>query len=630
MSFKSIPIEDFDKTLGSTSTEVSSVALGGKIVAFSDEWFAPASDLLKVGPAPSMKGQFGPKGALFDGWETRRHNPTYDWVIVRLGPAAGASIVGFDVDTANFNGNEAPEVEIFGLHLSPAEEKIAPIISQNDPRWMPLLPRVPCNPSSRHLYALKDSSSQKQELLYTHVKLHMIPDGGIARFRVYGSIHAPPIGLGVNEYATSSNDDGRFNVLDLAHTMNGGQVVFTSDQHFGVGPNVLLPGRGKDMGDGWETKRSRAPGHKDWLIIRLAEPGLLNYAEIDTAHFLGNFPESVELHGLSFDGQVPPTDYDDSKAEWISILPRAKTGPGKQHYFPLTNVEGKTFSHVRVTMHPDGGIKRVRIFGRRSAPLKDHKEPLPLVALPGGSDKDLPDQPKSFANLAGAAGAAMSSWFNNKNLASPSASRIQQDGRQIGFLGVRNLEVGDKKVTSLKAKPLDRESFAEYGDVIASPNALSLPEQPFKSVNQGTAQKYESLSDVVSFHPSEAQAKSNIHIYRCTPPKDSLQNSFGVRVLERHQFTKQAFIPMSQRGYLVIVAKNGKDDLPDLSTLAAFVATGEQGISYGAGTWHHPMIALGKEPTDFAVVVHESVIQPELNCDEVFWDKDVAQITVAN
>lgn len=632
MSFKSIPIEDFDKTLGSTSTEVSSVALGGKIVAFSDEWFAPASDLLKVGPAPSMKGQFGPKGALFDGWETRRHNPTYDWVIVRLGPAAGASIVGFDIDTANFNGNEAPEVEVFGLHLSPAEEKQAPIISQNDPRWMPLLPRVPCNPSSRHLYALKDTSSQKQELLYTHVKLHMIPDGGIARFRVYGSIHAPPIGLGVNEYATSSNDDGRLNVLDLAHTMNGGQVVFTSDQHFGVGPNVLLPGRGKDMGDGWETKRSRAPGHRDWLIIRLAEPGLLNYAEIDTAHFLGNFPESVELHGLNFDGQVPPTEYDDSKAEWVSILPRAKTGPGKQHYFPLINVEGKTFSHVRVTMHPDGGIKRVRIFGRRSAPLKDHEGPLPNVALPGGSDKDLPDHPKSFVNLAGAAGAAMSSWFNNKGPTSPSASKSLQDGRQIGFLGVRNLEVGDKKVATLKATPLNKDSFAEYGDVIASPNALSLPEQPFKSVNQGTAQKYESLSDSVSFYPSEAQAKSNIHIYRCTPPKDSLtasSGSFGVRVLERHQFTKQSFIPMgSKEGFLVIVAKNGKDDLPDLSTLAAYVATGEQAISYGAGTWHHPMIPLGKQPTDFAVVVHESVIQPELNCDEVFWDKDVAQVTL--
>ena len=123
-TFERIALEDFAPKLGVTSTEVSSVALGGRIVSCSDEWFAPASDLLKVAPAASMKGQFGPTGALFDGWETRRHNPDpYDWVIVRLGPQAGASLTGFDVDTANFNGNEAPAVEIFGLHLTLKEEQ---------------------------------------------------------------------------------------------------------------------------------------------------------------------------------------------------------------------------------------------------------------------------------------------------------------------------------------------------------------------------------------------------------------------------------------------------------------------------------------------------------------------------
>lgn len=135
MSFQRINTEDFDKVLGTTSTEVSSVALGGRILSFSDEWFAPASSLLKVGPAPSLKGQFGPKGALFDGWETRRHCPTYDWVILRLGPNSGAEIVGFDVDTANFNGNEAPEVEIFGMAFSPEEEKqLDDKIPDNDSR----------------------------------------------------------------------------------------------------------------------------------------------------------------------------------------------------------------------------------------------------------------------------------------------------------------------------------------------------------------------------------------------------------------------------------------------------------------------------------------------------------------
>lgn len=81
-----------------------------------------------------MKGQFGPNGALYDGWETRRHNPTYDWVILRLGPAAGGSVVGFDIDTANFSGNEAPEVEIYGLQIAPEEEKSGSTIGENDAR----------------------------------------------------------------------------------------------------------------------------------------------------------------------------------------------------------------------------------------------------------------------------------------------------------------------------------------------------------------------------------------------------------------------------------------------------------------------------------------------------------------
>lgn len=78
----------------------------------------------QVGPALSLKGQFGPAGALFDGWETRRHNPeAYDWAVIRLGPAAGAELTGFDIDTANFNGNEGPEAEVWGLQL-PAEEEV--------------------------------------------------------------------------------------------------------------------------------------------------------------------------------------------------------------------------------------------------------------------------------------------------------------------------------------------------------------------------------------------------------------------------------------------------------------------------------------------------------------------------
>lgn len=242
MSYNRIPLDDF-KDPFSTSIELSSVALGGHVVSVSDEFFAEAFHLLLVEPAPSLKGQFGPKGALFSGWESRRHNPNHDWCIIKLGTTG--SISGFDIDSSHFNGNEAPEASVDILYCP---DGTAPEV--NDPRWEELLPKVKLGPNSRHLFSVPPSKG------INYVKLNMYPDGGIARFRVYGLVTPvfPP--------DTSA-------VFDLAHVFAGGRVVYTSDQHFGVGSNLILPGRGKDMGDGWETKRSRAPGHKDWAIIQL-------------------------------------------------------------------------------------------------------------------------------------------------------------------------------------------------------------------------------------------------------------------------------------------------------------------------------------------------------------------------
>ncbi|PWY98529.1 Allantoicase [Testicularia cyperi] len=380
-----IPLEKFDEVLGTTSTEISSVALGGHVLSTSDEWFAPASSLLKVGPAPSLKGQFGPKGALFDGWETRRHNPTYDWVVLRLGPKAGGKLNGFDVDTANFSGNEAPEIAVFGLTLTPEEEaQVGNTLSADDKRWEELVPVSPCGPSQRHLFALDTTKFTKT---YTHIKLHMIPDGGIARFRVYGVITPPPVGQGEGEQVDPSNP--ALNILDLAHCLNGGRIVFTDDQHFGAGSNIILPGRGKDMGDGWETRRSRGKGHFNWTIVKLGEPGFLSYAEIDTAHFLGNFPESGELLGTSHAGAgVPGAD-----AQWVPLLPRTKLGPGRRHFFALQNGNSAAFTHVMLKMHPDGGIKRLRVHGRRAGPILAagiDSASLPSVAVPEDIQDPLP------------------------------------------------------------------------------------------------------------------------------------------------------------------------------------------------------------------------------------------------
>ncbi len=182
-----------------------------------------------------------------------------------------------------------------------------------------------------------------------------------------------------------------------------------------------------------------------------------------------------------------------------------------------------------------------------------------------------------------------------------------------------------------KALPLTAEGFAPYGSVIGLPASHKPADADVKDVNQGTAKKIVGQAPVLSTYASLASttAATSIHLYHCTP----LPTPFSVKVLERHRFTTQAFIPMTpaggkQQGALIIVAQNGADDKPDLRTLAAFHSSTTQGISYHPGIWHHPMVALGSEATDFACVVNESEASPELNCDEVFYDQAVATYTV--
>ncbi|CDO76539.1 hypothetical protein BN946_scf184769.g3 [Trametes cinnabarina] len=559
MPYAQIPLDKFKETF-STNIELSSVALGGQVISVSDEFFAEAFHLLLVEPAPNLKGQFGPKGALFSGWESRRHNPTYDWCIIKLGTAG--SIDGFDIDTSHFNGNEAPQASVDILYS--ADDAPAP--QADDPRWEELLPKVNLGPNSRHLFTVPASKRAN------YVKLNMYPDGGIARFRVYGLV-AP-----IFPSDTSAN-------FDLAHVFSGGRVVFTSDQHFGVGSNLILPGRGKDMGDGWETKRSRAPGHKDWAIIKLGDTGYLSQVEIDTAHFMGNFPESCELHALRSD-EIVPIDVPDDR--WTLILPRTKLGPHRQHFFQLENVDGKPYTHVKITIYPDGGVKRVRVLGRRATAINENGEAQASDAIgsDGGSD----------------AAAERREADNAQSCQPPAPPR----GPEI------------------PAVPLTPEAFAPFGKVVqayADVNAVPNPRTTrVTGANQGTATKFHKLALLESTYPQDSGATAGLSVYRCKPIDVSPEGEWEVKLLERHPCTNQAFIPMGGghgRGdaleepgtaYLVIVAQNGEDGMPDLSTMRAFVASGGQGIVYDTGVWHHPMAVLYKvRQWDSRVDAHQSM-----------------------
>ena len=261
--------------------------------------------------------------------------------MLRLGVASG-KVNGVEIDTAFFNGNQAPQVSVQGCFADDSKEK--EVKSKDFSEWETILPKQECGPSQRHAWLLP----KETEKAYTHVRLQMWPDGGIARFRLYGTV-VPVLPGDTNE------------VFDLAATVNGGVAVACSDEHFGTKSNLLLPGRGEDMGDGWETKRSRGD-HVDWVTIKLGAPGVIEKLVVDTAHFRGNFPQKVQVFAAT-DGVVPKH----GDGAWTEILVPSKTGPDKEHEYSqdmLSKID-RAYRYIHLVIIPDGGVKRVRVFGRQ-------------------------------------------------------------------------------------------------------------------------------------------------------------------------------------------------------------------------------------------------------------------------
>ncbi|KAF2477828.1 Allantoicase [Lindgomyces ingoldianus] len=338
-----IPIDQIDSTFKSQYTDLISASLGSQILSFSDEWFASASNLITPTPPVRKPGVFTHAGAWYDGWETRRHNTDpADWVVIRLGVASG-KVAGVEIDTAFFNGNHAPEVAVEGCFV--ANEKDEEVKKAEYAGWETILSKQECGPTQRHGWMLEKLTDKA----YTHVRLLMYPDGGIARFRLYGNA-VPVFPESVDE------------VFELSATVMGGVAISCSDQHFGTKDNLLLPGRGKDMGDGWETKRTRGP-HTDWTIVRLGAKGEVDRIVVDTAHFRGNFPQKVQVFAGDFERDPKHDD-----AGWVEVLSPQKTGPDKEHEYGqdvLREVKGKRYSHLKLVIIPDGGVKRFRVFGKR-------------------------------------------------------------------------------------------------------------------------------------------------------------------------------------------------------------------------------------------------------------------------
>ena len=315
---------------------------GGAVLLANDEFFAPKEALLKSTPAEWREGVYTERGKWMDGWETRRRRtPGYDWCIVRLG--IPGIIRGVVVDTSWFRGNYPESCSIEGAVVegTPDPETIAATA-----QWTEILPRSPLGGDARNAFPVPPNDTP-----FTHLRLNIFPDGGVARLRVHGEGTFDP-----RRHHPGSE-------VDLAAAENGGQVLLCSDMFFGHRHNLIMPGRSTHMGDGWETRRRRGPGH-DWTIVKLATRGTLHRVEIDTDHFKGNAPGRCMVE-VSDARSVPNADIQALATRvgaWRVLVRETPLQPHTQHRF-TDLVDPAPATHARLNIYPDGGIARLRLYG---------------------------------------------------------------------------------------------------------------------------------------------------------------------------------------------------------------------------------------------------------------------------
>jgi allantoicase len=272
-----------------------------------------------------------------DGWESRRKRTEgHDHCIVRLG--IPGVVHGVDIDTSYFTGNYPPSASIHAC-VSDAT------LPGDDAGWQEILSPADLQGDAHHFFEIENDN------VCTHLRFNIFPDGGVARLRIYGEVRPDWDKVGENE------------IIDLFAIEHGGRAILCNDQHFGSKHNLNFAGRGVNMGDGWETARRRTPGN-DWVILRLGHPGSIEKVEIDTAHFKGNYPDRAELRAAII---TEENDLESASAEWPVLLPESKLEMDKQHLFTDALQDVGAVSHVRLNIFPDGGISRVRLYGKIAA-----------------------------------------------------------------------------------------------------------------------------------------------------------------------------------------------------------------------------------------------------------------------
>ncbi|MCB9640054.1 MAG: allantoicase [Myxococcales bacterium] len=323
--------------------------LGGRALLCSDDFFAEMGNLLKPGRGVFIADKYTERGKWMDGWESRRKREEgHDWCILRLGVPGVISVL--DIDTNHFLGNHPSFASVEACYAPDAAEDAASLEALT---WEPMLSPVSLQRGSQNLFSTYYSKP------VTHLKLHIYPDGGVARFRAYG--RPTPLWK-------PTEDDKRYPLqegeVDLAAMRNGGEGLLCSDMFFGTMSNLIAPGRARVMGEGWETRRSRRPGY-DWIIVKLGAIGKISFVVVDTNHFKGNYPESFSLHGIHAP-QLGITDLQNNEEmPWQEVLSRRKLQAHHEHMFRDELQAKGEFSHIKLKIYPDGGVSRLRVYGHR-------------------------------------------------------------------------------------------------------------------------------------------------------------------------------------------------------------------------------------------------------------------------
>ena len=305
---------------------------GGSVIAANDEFFAEKENLITPGPATFNPATFGHKGQVYDGWETRRRRTEgHDWAIVRLG--LPGTVHGVVIDTSFFTGNFPPYGAVDGAVV----EGYPPAEAVVDARWVPLVPKTDLYGDGTNRFRVDERAR------FTHVRLSIYPDGGVARLRVHGEVVPDPrLWAGLS--------------IDLAALENGAVVTGCSNMHYASPNNLIAPGFAAVMGEGWETARRRDDGN-DWVSVRLAGTGMVRLLELDTTHFKGNAPGAATVRGFDAASGGDPA----SPAAWFELLPRTGLLPDTRHRFVVETDRPAT--DLRLDVYPDGGMARLRAYG---------------------------------------------------------------------------------------------------------------------------------------------------------------------------------------------------------------------------------------------------------------------------